>query len=222
MKQTNGQCARIQYICSARARAFFTYLRRPILYSIYYLLTESEVITGKSQYIKAELWDFPIMTERTNKLFIICPFHYGPDQLKLTTGQWITLKIHVISTSWARDTVMWHWLAVTLFDSCQLTITWMSIRMSTIKLKTHCICPGHLASNVGALQENSQSERAYYCSHIINMRFWPSVRSGWLDIDQVLFSRFHGPRRTRGQWNCCSRSCFSYIGQIKANKKPTV
>ena len=42
----------------------------------YYLLTESEVITGKSQiirlpffvqyqYIKAEVWHFPVMTERT-------------------------------------------------------------------------------------------------------------------------------------------------------------
>ena len=44
----------------------------------YYLLTESEVITGKSQtkalmywlsgrglYVKTEVWDFPVMTERT-------------------------------------------------------------------------------------------------------------------------------------------------------------
>ena len=49
-----------------------------IIYS-YYLLTESEVITGKSQTealmywpsdskvntVKAEVWDFPVMTERT-------------------------------------------------------------------------------------------------------------------------------------------------------------
>ena len=33
---------------------------------------------------------------------------------------------------------------------------------------------------------------------IINMRYWPSVRSGWLDIGQVLFLRFYGPRRSRG------------------------
>ena len=47
---------------------------------------------------------------------------------------------------------------IPFFKSCQSTITWMSIRMSTIK---------HLASNVPSLQENSQSECAYYCSHII-------------------------------------------------------
>ena len=32
----------------------------------------------------------------------------------------------------------------TLFDSCQFTITWMSRRMSTIKLNTDCIYLGHL------------------------------------------------------------------------------
>ena len=41
-----------------------------------------------------------------------------------------------------------------LYDSCQLTITAMSIRMSTIKLNTHCICLGHLAHNARSLQEN--------------------------------------------------------------------
>ena len=40
--------------------------------------------------------------------------------------------------------------------------------MSTIKLNTDCICLGHLASNARLLQENSQSEHAYYCSDIIN------------------------------------------------------
>ena len=50
--------------------------------------------------------------------------------------------------TWACDTVMWHGSADTLFDSCQLTITWMSIRMSTIKLNTDCICIGYLASKV--------------------------------------------------------------------------
>ena len=65
--------------------------------------------------------------------------------------------------TWARDTVWWHWSADTPFDSCQLTVTWMS----TIKLNTDCICLGQLASNAQSLQENSQSERAHYCSHII-------------------------------------------------------
>ena len=52
------------------------------------------------------------------------------------------------------------------FDSCQSTITRMSIRMSTIKLNTDCICLGHLASNAWSFKENlahlaaNQSERA--------------------------------------------------------------
>ena len=50
-----------------------------------------------------------------------------------------------------------------MFDSCQLTITWMS----TIKLNTDCICLEHLTCNALSLQENSQSEHVYYCSHII-------------------------------------------------------
>ena len=49
-----------------------------------------------------------------------------------------------------------------------LTITRMFLRISTIKLNTDCICLGHLASNAQLLQENSQSELAYFCSDIIN------------------------------------------------------
>ena len=41
---------------------------------------------------------------------------------------------------------------LTLFDSCQLTIT----RMSTIKFNTDCICLGHLASIAQSyLQDNN-------------------------------------------------------------------
>ena len=32
------------------------------------------------------------------------------------------------------------------FDSCQLTITYLFIRMSAIKLNTDCICLRHLAN----------------------------------------------------------------------------
>ena len=32
----------------------------------------------------------------------------------------------------------------------------------------------------------------------INMGYWPSVRSRWLDIGQVLFLRVYGPRKSRG------------------------
>ena len=34
-------------------------------------------------------------------------------------------------------------------------------------LITDCICLGQLATNAQSLQENSQSERAHYCSRII-------------------------------------------------------
>ena len=63
--------------------------------------------------------------------------------------------------TWACDTVRWHWSTGTLFDSCQLTITWQSI------VNTVCICFGHIASDAWSLLENSQSEGTYYCSHII-------------------------------------------------------
>ena len=93
-------------------------------------------------------------TDEVNKLFIIRPFHWQwqlwtwtCNQLKPITG------LNELNT-WAHDTVMWHWSADTLFDSCQLTITWMSIRMSTIKLITDCICLGHLACNARSLQED--------------------------------------------------------------------
>jgi len=45
----------------------------------------------------------------------------------------------------------------------------MSVTMSTIKLNTDCIRFEHLASTARSLQENSQSERAYYCSHVIKL-----------------------------------------------------
>ena len=35
---------------------------------------------------------------------------------------------------------------MSFFDSFQLTITYLLIRMSTSKLNTDCICLGHLAS----------------------------------------------------------------------------
>ena len=39
--------------------------------------------------------------------------------------------------------------------------------MSTIRLDTDCIFLGQVASNAQSLQETIQSERAYFCSHII-------------------------------------------------------
>ena len=55
--------------------------------------------------------------------------------------------------------------ADTLCDSCQLTITWMSIRQSTIKLNTDCICLGQLAiasvKVVGTLCSGSSGSSGY-------------------------------------------------------------
>ena len=64
---------------------------------------------------------------------------------------------------------------------------------------------------------NYSSQVISYCSRILNkketfisgrylrlsssslcMGYWPSVRSRWLDIGQVLFLRVYGPRRSRG------------------------
>ena len=89
--------------------------------------------------------------------------------LKPTSGQQITLKKHFTSMSCTLEPA----IQSGDIDICQLTITYMSIRMSTIKLNRDCICLRHLASNARSLQENnawslqenSQSECAYYCSH---------------------------------------------------------
>ena len=133
------------------------------------------------QYIKAEVWDFLVMTEWTR---LISYLLFGLFIMELSlrsmkTNNWSAdnfKKCHLNELyTLAHDTVRWYWSADTLFDSCQLTITWMFIGLSTIKLKTDCLCLGHLASNAWLLkgnnawllQENSQSECTYCCSHVI-------------------------------------------------------
>ena len=54
-----------------------------------------------------------------------------------------------------------------LNDSCQLTMTWMSIRTSTINLNTDYICLGHLASNAWSLRENNVGSTANQSSRTI-------------------------------------------------------
>ena len=101
------------------------------------------------------------------------------NQFKPTTTIKKTRHLNELYT-WARNVVRWQWSVGAFFDSCQLTITFMSIRISTIKLNTDCICFGHLATNCQSVQENSQSERAYYCSHIIiNNDCSLSLAQGW-------------------------------------------
>ena len=53
----------------------------------------------------------------------------------------------------------------------------------------------HVANHsAGCGSSSPRTELAIY----INMSYWPSVRSRWLDIGQVLFLRVYGPRRSRG------------------------
>ena len=66
---------------------------------------------------------------------------------KNTSPQWF---VH-LSRQYSHVTLVSGYLS----DSCQLTITWMSLRMSTIKWNTDFICLGHLAGNARSLQENN-------------------------------------------------------------------
>ena len=107
----------------------------------------------------------------------------------IKTNSWITMnKTRHFSElwTWPRDTVMWHWSVDTLFDSCQLTITWTSrrmlawvsrvsggrpntqaIRISTVKFSTDFICLGRPASNVPPLWENNACLAANQSMHTI-------------------------------------------------------
>ena len=145
--------------------------------------------------IKAEVWDFPVMTERTRLWTGAC------GQLKPTTGQRLNLKnkspqwvVHFSPRCSQVTLVSGH-----PFYSCQLTLTWLSIRMPTIKLNTDCICLGHQASNVSSLQENSQSERANYCSHIIKWHLdRPTLINKWFTLQsRELFFWWDQSRKSR-------------------------
>ena len=118
-------------------------------------------------------------TDEVKKLLIIGLFLLNPSlrSIKTTTGPRITWKTRPFNELYtlASDTVELHWSADAIFNSCQLTITWTYIRMPTINLNTAWICLGLPVSNARSLQEidaqslkeNSQSERTYYCRHII-------------------------------------------------------
>ena len=69
--------------------------------------------------------------------------------IKPMTDQRITLKKHVISMSCTLESATQSCdtgQRISFFDSCQLTITWMSMRMSIIynAKNTDCICLRHL------------------------------------------------------------------------------
>ena len=74
-------------------------------------------------------------------------------RLKPATGQQITFKKNISSVSCTLEPVM-QWgdtgQQIPFFDSCQFTVTWLSIRMSTLRLNTDCICLGHLNVHVAS------------------------------------------------------------------------
>ena len=119
---------------------------------IYYLLTESEVITGKHQteaLLDLMYWPsdsevntyfntyFPVMTERARLTSCLLHGLFIMDlslrSRKLTAGQRKNKPPQWVDT-WARDTVRWHWSADTLFDSCQMTMTWVS---TSLRMRRH-------------------------------------------------------------------------------------
>ena len=95
-----------------------------------------------SDNIKAKVWDFLVMTKQMRLISIVAfsLWTWPCNQLKPTTGQKKNSELY----PWGCNTIRWHWSTDALFDSYQLTIIWMSIRMSTIKLNTDCIRLGHL------------------------------------------------------------------------------
>ena len=66
----------------------------------------------------------------------------------IKTNNWSAVnlkKTHHLNEmyTWACITVRWYWSVGSFFDKCQLTMTWMSIRISTSKLNTQLVMPGH-------------------------------------------------------------------------------
>ena len=103
----------------------------------------------------------PREQNRLISYLLLWPFYYRPEpgiNIKTNNRSVDNLKKNT-SPQWVEHLSPWYsqltLVSRYLFDSCQLTITWMAIRMSTIKVNTNCICLGHLASNDRSLQENN-------------------------------------------------------------------
>ena len=114
-------------------------------------------------WCKAEVcWDFLVKIKRTGSISYL--------RLRsIKTKNWSAdnFKKHVKAMSYTPEPAIQSGYTGQQIPFWQLTITWMSIRMSNIKLNTGCIWLGHQASNARSLQENSQSEHVHYCGHII-------------------------------------------------------
>ena len=99
-------------------------------------------------------------TDEVSNLFIIWLFFMNLGLRSIKTNNWSAdnFKKHVTSMS------------CTLEPALQSGATGQQIPFWQLSIDRNidCICLGHLASNARSLHENSQSERAYYWSHIIN------------------------------------------------------
>ena len=157
-----------------------TFDPKPVLNKCY-VLTESEAITGNFLRLRPQCVDraiglrFPCndRTDKVNKLFIIYGlFIMDPSLRSIKTNIWPANNFKKTPPQWV-VCLSPQYSQVTLGSGCPFWHLstdhniYMSIKMSTIKLNRDCICSGHLGSNAWWLQENSQSEGTYYCSHII-------------------------------------------------------
>ena len=127
------------------------------------------------------LRDFPVMTKQSRLIsywwydLFIMDLILG--SVKPTTGQQITFKKHVTSMSCQMSLQYSHVTLVSRYPFWQPSVDHNIDVHEDVhyQVNTDCICLGHVASNVQSLQENnawslqenSQSECAYYCSHIM-------------------------------------------------------
>ena len=141
--------------------------------------TDVWTVGWRDKYIQAEVWDFSVLMTKRMRWISYLLYTYG---LFIKDLSLWSIKTNIWSADNVKNTS--HQWAAHLFSRCnQMTLVsrypfWqlsidhkmdVHIRIPTIKLNTDCICLGHLANNARSLQENSQSERTYYCSHIIKI-----------------------------------------------------
>ena len=151
----------------------------------YYLLTK------RGQYIKSKVWDFPVLTEQMRlKSYLFCDLFIMDLSLwSIETNSWSANNFKKnLSPQWVVYLIPWYSQMVSRypFDSCRLTITWMSIRMSTIKLNTDLYYAlDTQLGNARSLQEKSQWERVFSCSHTI-IHFDQYNNLNWADCELLL------------------------------------
>ena len=117
--------------------------------------------------------DFPVMTKQPRLISYLWYDLFIMDLIlgsfKPTTGQRITFKKLVTSMSCQMSPQYSHVTLVSRYPFWQPSVDRnMDVHEDIhYQVNTDCICLWHVASNAWSLQEYSQSERAYYCSHIM-------------------------------------------------------